>query len=106
MKEVARKFLGENRGTLRVVPTPDTGKELVINCSDSDTVLIVNAETLEIENEIKVGHQPIGIAVANSTYAYTANMNDNSVSVINLETRTVEDIISAGEVPDGMFYFN
>ncbi len=105
-KEVARKFLGENRGTLRVVPTPDTGKQLVINCSDSDTVQILNADTLELQKEIKVGRQPIGIAVANSTYAYSANMNDNTVSVINLKWRTVEATIPAGDVPDGMFYFN
>lgn len=106
LKEVARKFLGENRGTVRVVPTPDTGKELVINCGDSDTVQIVNAETLEIEKEIKVGRQPIGIAVVNSTYAYSANMNDNTVSIINLASRNVEDTLPVGEVPDGMFYFN
>jgi YVTN family beta-propeller protein len=106
LKEVAHTFLGSNCGSLRVVPTPDTGKELVINCSESDTVQLVNPDTLEIEKEIKVGRQPIGIAVANSTYAYSANMNDNTVSVINLKSRTVEDTLPAGKVPDGMFYFN
>lgn len=105
-KEVARKFLGEHCGSLRVTPTPDTGKELVINCSDNDTVLIVNADTLEIQKEIKVGRQPIGMAVANSNYAYSANMNDGTVSVINLRSNTVEDTLLAGAVPDGMFYFN
>lgn len=105
LKEVGRKFLGANCGSLRVVPTPDTGKELVINCSDSDTVQIVNAETLEIQKELKVGRLPIGIAVANSTYAYSANMNDGTVSIINLKSRSVEDTLPAGNVPDGMFYF-
>lgn len=105
-KEVARKFLGSTCGSLRVVPTPDTGKELVINCSDNDSVLIVNAETLEIQKEVRVGRLPIGIAVANSTYAYSANMNDNNVSIINLKSRTVEDVLPAGKIPDGMYYFN
>lgn len=105
-KEVARKFLGANRGTLRVVPTPDIGDELVINCSESNTVLIVDAKTLEIKNEIQVGRQPIGIAIANSSYAYSANMNDDTVSIINLKSRNVEDTLPAGKVPDGMFYFN
>jgi YVTN family beta-propeller protein len=105
-KEVARTFLGATCGSVRVVPTPDTGKELVVNCGDNDSVLILNAETLDIEKEVKVGRQNIGIAVANSTYAFTANMNDNSISVINLESKTVEDTIPAGEAPDGMFYFN
>lgn len=106
LKEISRKFLGANRGSLRVVPTPDTGDKLIINCSESDTVQIVNADTLEIEKEIKVGRQPIGIAVANSTYAYSANMNDGTVSIINLSSKVVDDTLSAGKVPDGMFYFN
>jgi YVTN family beta-propeller protein len=105
-KEVARKFLGASCGSVRVVPTPDTGRELVINCGDKDTVLVVNAETLEIEKEVKVGRQPIGIAVADSIYAFSANMNDNTVSVINLETKAVEETLPAGELPDGMYYFN
>lgn len=104
-QEVARKFLGATCGSLRVTPTPDTGEELVVNCSDNNTVLILNAETLEIKKEIPVGRQPIGIAVKDSVYAYSANMNDNTVSIINLATKTVENTVLAGEVPDGMYYF-
>lgn len=105
-KAIARKFLGKNCGALRVVPTPDTGEKLVINCSDNDSVLILDAASLEVQKEIKVGRQPIGIAVANSSYAYIANMNDNTVSIINLKSNIVENTLPAGEVPDGMFYFN
>lgn len=109
-KEVARQWLGTSYGSgygpLRVVPTPDTGDELVINCSDNDSVFILDAKTLKIKKEISVGHQPIGIAVANSSYAYSANMEDGTVSVINLESKTVEATLAAGKVPDGMFYFN
>jgi YVTN family beta-propeller protein len=104
-KEVARKVLGENKGTLRVVPTPDSGKDLIINCSTSGTTLIVDADTLEIRHEVKVGKNPIGISVPNSTYAYVANMVDNTISVLNIQKGVVEATLPAGEVPDGIFYF-
>ena len=103
---VARKFIGEKRAPIRVLPTPDNGKTLVINCADDGTVLILNAETLEVVHDVKVGNLPIGIAVPSSRYAYSANMDDGTISVVNIQTGMVEDTIPVGEQPDGIAYIS
>jgi YVTN family beta-propeller protein len=67
-------------------------------------VQIVKAETLELVHDVKVGRLPIGITVPDSRHAYSANMNDGTVSVIDIEKGVVEDTIDAGELPDGIVY--
>ena len=99
---IARKFIGENTAPIRVVSTPDNGKTLVINCAGDGRLLIVNAETLDVVHDVKVGNLPIGIAVPNSRYAYSANMDDGTISVTNIQAGIVEATIPAGEQPDGI----
>ena len=101
---IARRVVGANKAPLRVVPTPVDGRMLVINCADDGTVQIMKAETLELLHDVKVGRLPIGIAVPDSRYAYSANMNDGTISVIDIAKGIVEDTLDAGELPDGMVY--
>jgi YVTN family beta-propeller protein len=101
---VARRFVGEGKAPLRIVPTPGDGRALVVNCADDGTVQIVKAETLELVHDVKVGRLPIGITVPDSRRAYSANMNDGTLSVIDIEKGVVEDTIDAGELPDGIVY--
>lgn len=46
-------------------------------------LLILNARTLEVEDYIKVGAMPIGVATPDGRRVYVANYNDNTVSLID-----------------------
>ncbi|MGC8734495.1 MAG: hypothetical protein ACP5RD_05600 [bacterium] len=46
-------------------------------------LLTLNARTLEVENYIKVGAMPIGVATPDGRRIYVANYNDNTVSLID-----------------------
>ena len=104
LQVVGREVMSNCLGALRVVPVPPTGSALVVHCADNDTVLIADAETLKIRHRVPVGDLPIGIAVPGGRFAYSANMNDATISVIDIEQGVVVDTIPAGDVPDGIVY--
>jgi YVTN family beta-propeller protein len=101
---VGRAVMSNCLGALRVVPVPPTGSSLVVHCADNDTVLVVDAETLKIRHRVPVGDLPIGIAVPGGRFAYSANMNDGTISAIDIEQGVVVQTMPAGDLPDGIVY--
>ncbi len=59
--------------------------KLFATFGDSNTgyLIILNSRTLEVENYIKVGAMPLGVATPDGRRIYVANYNDNTVSLID-----------------------
>jgi YVTN family beta-propeller protein len=104
LQVVGRAVMDNCRGAVRVVPTPATGRTLVVNCADNGRVLLVDADTLKIRYTIPVGTVPIGITVPDDRYAYVANMGDDTISVIDINRGTVARTVAAGDEPDGIVF--
>jgi YVTN family beta-propeller protein len=104
LQPVRRAVMDNCLGAVRVVPTPGDGRTLVVNCADNGRVLLVDADTLRIKNNIAVGTLPIGITVPDDRYAYIANMADDTISVIDLRRATVVRTLPAGDDPDGIVF--
>jgi YVTN family beta-propeller protein len=97
------KTVPTDRSPVRVLATPNS-QRLVVNNSASGTVQVFDAFTLELIKTIPVGKQPIGLVIPNDDYAYSANMNDNSISVIDLRSLEVVANLKTGNKPDGITY--
>ena len=55
-------------------------------------------------HEIPVGTMPIGIGVPDGSFAYAANMGDDTISVIDIRRGIVVRTIPAGDDPDGIVF--
>lgn len=104
LQVVGRARMGTCLGAVRVVPTPISGRMLVVNCADNARVLLVEAATMSLTHEIPVGAMPIGIAVPDDRFAYAANMGDDTISVIDISRGVVVRTIPAGDDPDGIVF--
>jgi len=104
LQVIGRAVMDNCRGAVRVVPTPTNGRTLVVNGADNGRVLLVDADTLKIRNNISVGTLPIGITVPDDHYAYVANMVDDTISVIDISRGAVARTITAGDDPDGIIF--
>lgn len=104
-KIVLRRKVGDGVRTspIRVLVTPD-GETVVVNVEGEGTVHTYDPTTLELKRVIRVGRQNIGLVIGDSTYAYSANMLDGTVSVVNVKTGVEESTIRTGSIPDGMSY--
>ena len=100
LKIVAQKNIGEKTSPIRVLVTPD-GKNLVVNVEGRGEVRTYDPFSLVLKKVIKVGTQNIGLVIADSIYAYSANMLDHTVSMVNLQTGIEERQIPVGDFPDG-----
>lgn len=70
-----------------------------------DTVAVVSLIDKKPIGSIKVGDNPVNIAInsrANLEYLYTANQNDGTVSFINLRSGQLEQPVQAGSQPWGI----
>jgi YVTN family beta-propeller protein len=105
LKIVLRRKVGDGARTspIRVLATPD-GENLVVNVEGEGTVHVYDPANLELKHVIRVGRQNIGLVIGDSTYAYSANMMDGTVSVVNVKTGVAEATIRTGSLPDGMSY--
>jgi YVTN family beta-propeller protein len=105
LKIVLRRKVGDGARTspIRVLATPDGGN-LVVNVEGEGTVHVYDPANLELKHVIRVGRQNIGLVIGDSTYAYSANMMDGTVSVVNVKTGVAEATIRTGSLPDGMSY--
>jgi YVTN family beta-propeller protein len=63
--------------------------------ASTGTVSVVNLETLTVENNIKVGLHPTGLALANGLL-YVANAYSDTVSVVDTTTNKVVRTINVG----------
>lgn len=89
-------------GPLGLAVTPD-GQYLYVANFNTDTVAIIDTETLELANTLSVGDAPWGVAVgADGGYVYVTNSGSDTVSVIDTVSQTVTANYPTGDQPYGV----
>jgi YVTN family beta-propeller protein len=79
--------------------TPD-GKLIMVTCSGSKKVALINADTNTQITTIDVDDEPIGIDISSDgILAYIANRGSNTVSIINISNRVLSQTISLSGNP-------
>jgi len=91
--------LGENKGPLQAVLSPDD-KQVFLSCQASNQVFVIEMNYDDLSQStttdtISVGSQPWhpGFSL-DGNYVYVGNNGSNSVSMINAQTRKVEKTIT------------
>ncbi len=79
------------------------GKRLFVAAGSANTVVVLDAETLEPGKSIAVGRRPWGVALSpDGRFLYTTNGLDDSVSVVDTQSERVVQTIPVGERPWGL----
>lgn len=79
------------------------GQTLVTTNADSDSVTIVNTETLDVLAEIPVGDDPRSVTITpDGRHAFVTIRNDNNLAVVNLSERRRERSLPVGHMPFGV----
>ena len=85
-----------------VVLDPQTSS-LYVADHPGGTVWRIDMLARTVRDSIRVGKEPIGMAVDRATHTiYVANSGDNTLSVIDTRSRTVRDVVAVGEQPFGV----
>lgn len=80
-----------------------TGDELYIACEASDSVIVVNTQTLRKIAEITVGGQPNDVAFCpDGKRAFVSNRLDDCVAVIDTASHRVIATVPVGDEPHGL----
>jgi YVTN family beta-propeller protein len=91
---------GSRPMTVRVAPG---GKKVYVSAGRAGTVCVVDANTYEVLDSIKVGTRPWGIAFSpDGKYLFAANGPSDDVSVVDLATEKEITRIKAGGSPWGL----
>jgi len=95
-KDVARV---EYKTPFNLAITTD-GRELLVACEGSNSLIIANPQTASVEAEIEVGVQPHFVLVSpDDTRAYVSNRGSDNMSVVDLASRRVISTIAVGDEP-------
>ena len=79
------------------------GKRVYASTGRGGTICVLDSNTLEILNQIKVGARPWGIAIsADGKFLYSANGPSDDVSVVDLATEKEISRVRAGQSPWGV----
>ena len=79
------------------------GKRLFVACEASNSLIVVNTKTEEIEAEVEIGTQPhFAYLSPDETRAYVSNRGSDNVSVIDTKTYQVLATIAVGDEPHEM----
>lgn len=79
------------------------GKRLFIACEASNSLIVVNTKTEEIEAEVEIGTQPhFAYLSPDETRAYVSNRGSDNVSVVDTKTYQVLSTIVVGDEPHEM----
>jgi YVTN family beta-propeller protein len=79
------------------------GSQLYIVAQQANFLLVVDVETQQIINKIKVGNQPHTVILSkNGQKAYVSNQWSDNVSVVDLTTAKVVDTLKTGNGPAGL----
>jgi YVTN family beta-propeller protein len=98
----ARADLPRYKTPLNLALAPD-GRELLVACEASDSVIVVDARRRTVVDEIPVGGQPNDIAFGpDGRHAFVSNRLDDSVAVIDVAERRVIRTIPVGDEPHGL----
>lgn len=92
------------KAPIRIVPSPDDGKKLAVNCAEAGTVRTSMPALSTCCARSRSADSPLGIAVPDSRDVFSANMNDGTIWVIDIERGVVTRTIEAGGKPDGTVY--
>jgi len=85
-----------------IAMTPDSATIVVVN-PDSNTVSVIDAETLELLAEIPVGIEPKAVAIDPlRSIVYVADYGSDTISVVDLATYERFDSIPVGDRPAGL----
>jgi DNA-binding beta-propeller fold protein YncE len=103
LEVVGRIKFSKESSPIRVTMAPNNPNQILVNDVGSGVLSILNANSLDLIKEIKVGNQPIGLA-ASETHAFVANMKDDTISVINLKSTLIEAVYPTGKAPDGISF--
>jgi YVTN family beta-propeller protein len=98
----ARTAAVEYKTPFNLTVSPD-GRKLYVACEASDSLVVVDTENREVEEEIAVGNLPHGVCLSpEGGVAYVSNRGDDTVSVIDLDAMAVVDTIVVGDEPHGV----
>lgn len=101
-KEIKRITLPKGCRPMCVKVARD-GRRVYASTGRAGTVCVLNAQTGEVLNLIKVGTRPWGIALSpDGQWLYSANGPSNDISVVDLATEKEVARIPAGESPWGV----
>jgi YVTN family beta-propeller protein len=90
------------KNPLNPAVTPD-GREVWVACEASASVVVVDAVTLEVLDEIAVGRQANDVCFTPcGRRAFVSNRLDDTVSAIDVATRKVVATITVGDEPHGV----
>jgi YVTN family beta-propeller protein len=82
--------------------SPD-GRKVYASTGRAGTIAVLDATTLEVLNQIKVGTRPWGIAIsADGKLLYSANGPSDDVSIVDLATEKEIARVKAGQSPWGV----
>jgi len=80
-----------------------SGRTLLTVNPDSNSLTLVDTESLQVKAELSVGLDPRAVAVApHGSWAVVASQGSDSISVIDLEASTVRRTIEVGDRPVGV----
>ena len=75
----------------------------VVACEASNTIALLDLNTMTVRGEIPVGHQPHDVAFTpDGLFAFVSNRLDDSVSVVDLRAKKVVRTIPVGDEPHGL----
>jgi len=79
------------------------GKMIYVSGGRSGTVVVVDANTYDIVNTIKVGTRPWGMTISpDGKYLFTANGPSDDISVVDLGAGKEVARVKAGQSPWGV----
>ena len=88
---------GETLLPMDIVASPD-GKRLYMSTGRGGSVVVLDAASLSLISEVKVGQRPWGIALSpDGRFLYTANGPSNDMSVVDTETLAVVATVPTGQ---------
>lgn len=89
-------------GPIGVAVTPD-GSYIYVANFNTDSVAIIDTDTLSLVKSLRVGDAPWGVAVgADGDDVYVTNSGSDTVSVIDTESQVVTATYSTGNQPYGV----
>ena len=79
------------------------GKKLYVVAQESNSLLVIDAETNKVINKIEVGVQPHSVILSkDGKKAYVSNQWADNISVIDLTSAKVTDTLKTGNGPAGL----
>ena len=80
------------------------GKQMLLSCEFSATVVRVDVDSMEVTGNVKVGGSPVDVKLSpDATVFYVANYQRNGVSVIDAESMKELEFIPTGKGAHGLY---